>query len=262
MASLNSSKLLIHLPHIRFNIKGECDSVHRKLRQQSSDVEIVDDMQEPPTPLLGKHHWDQSPQETPTPTQARLDLQEDFNSCHALSLSPMPPLFPTSYADLDSESHHAILSSTPPLTTSTLNFDSLLPTPSLTATSSTSSVIAVHIPIYDPAKRQGWPHAMYTIDMAVGFQQMSTASLHTRFNQETLFSLIFGGTPFIRATYHQNRKSWLETELSILEAHKKAGCTRDGLWSNYLDAQHLALGEHAITHALASSRHCVMSKRN
>ncbi|KAG2336431.1 hypothetical protein BDR05DRAFT_1005874 [Suillus weaverae] len=78
---------------------------------------------------------------------------------------------------------------------STSNFNSrhaisLSPTPSLTATSSTPGVIAVHVPIYDPAKWQGWPHAMYTIDMA-----------------ETLFSLIFGSTPFVQAMYCQNHKS-------------------------------------------------------
>jgi hypothetical protein len=84
---------------------------------------------------------------------------------------------------------------------------------------------------------------MYTIDMAVGFQQMNTPSFHTRFNQETLFSLIFGDTPFVQTTYHHNSKSWLETEPTILEMHKKAGRTPDGLWSNYLAAQSRALGD-------------------
>ncbi|KAG1739076.1 hypothetical protein EDD22DRAFT_851999 [Suillus occidentalis] len=81
------------------------------------------------------------------------------------------------------------------------------PTPSQTETWSTSSassgVIPVHVPIYKPAKKKVWPHAMYTIDMA----------------------------------------SWLETEPTILEMHKKAGRTPDGLWSNYLAARSRALGD-------------------
>ncbi|KAG2336425.1 hypothetical protein BDR05DRAFT_124772 [Suillus weaverae] len=40
-----------------------------------------------------------------------------------------------------------------------------------------------------------------------------------------------------------HRKFWLEREPSILETHKKARRTRDGLWSNYLATQRLALSE-------------------
>lgn len=117
------------------------------------------------------------------------------------------------------------------------------PTTTWSMPSASSGVIPVHVPIYKPAKGKVWPHAMYTIDMAVGFQQMNVPSFRTRFNQETLFSLIFGDTPFVQTTYHQNRKFWSETEPTILEMHKKAGRTPDGLWSNYLTARSRALGE-------------------
>ncbi|KAG2034967.1 hypothetical protein BDR03DRAFT_984025 [Suillus americanus] len=71
---------------------------------------------------------------------------------------------------------------------------------------------------------------------------------HARFSQ-VLFSFTFGGVPFVRATYHQNPKAWLETEPTILEMHKKAGRTQDGLWSNYLAARRRALGEVSKKHS-------------
>ncbi|KAG2109514.1 hypothetical protein DEU56DRAFT_905628 [Suillus clintonianus] len=272
-----SSKLLNRPSHARFNIKGERDGVRWKKKQPqtaSSDVEIVDDVQLTPKRSLGKRRWNPSPgQETPTPTRARFDLQEDdFNYRRATSLSLTPPYLPTqsqSYADLegdDFDSRRATsLSPTPPLITTTPplittkptsqpahqadDFDSrraasLSPTPPLVTTKPTSqpahpskiqqpappSIIPVHVPVYNPAKRQGWPHAMYTLDMTVGFQQMDNVNLRVHYSQEQLFSLVFGGAPFVRATYHQNRKAWRETEMTILEMHKRAGRTPDGLW--------------------------------
>jgi hypothetical protein len=291
-----SSKLLNRPSHARFNIKGERDGVRWKKKQPqtaSSDVEIVDDVQLTPKRSLGKHRWNPSPgQETPTPTRACFDLQEDdFNYRRATSLSLTPPYLPTqsqSYADLegdDFDSRRATsLSPTPPLITTTPplvttkptlqpahqadDFDSrraasLSPTPPLVTTKPTSqpahpskiqqpappSIIPVHVPVYNPAKRQGWPHAMYTLDITVGFQQMDNVNLRVHYSQEQLFSLVFGGAPFVRATYHQNRKAWRETEMTILEMHKQAGRTPDGLWSNYLAARRLALGEVSKKHS-------------
>lgn len=260
-----SSKLLNRPSHARFNIKGERDSVRWKKKQPrtpssdveivddvprpSSDVEIVDDVQLTPKRTLGKRHWNLSPsqgQETPTATRARLDptgLQEDdFNCRRATSLSLTPPYLPTQsqpyYADLEADDFDARRAT------------SLSPTPSLvTKQPAAPSIIPVHVPVYNPAKRQGWPHAMYTLDMTVGFQQMDNANLRAHYSQEQLFSLVFGGAPFVRATYHQNRKAWRETEMTILDMHKRAGRTQDGLWSNYLAARRLALGEVSKKHS-------------
>lgn len=83
---------------------------------------------------------------------------------------------------------------------------------------------------------------MYTVDMAVGFQQMAIPKLRGFYGQEQLFRLIFGDTPFVKTTYHDNHKAWRETELTVLETHKLAGRTEDGLWANYLAARRAALG--------------------
>ncbi|KAG2751906.1 hypothetical protein P692DRAFT_20725628 [Suillus brevipes Sb2] len=229
-----SSKLLNRPSHARFNIKGERDGVRWKKKQPqtaSSDVEIVDDVQLTPKRSLGKHRWNPSPgQETPTPTRACFDLQEDdfnyhdFDSRRAASLSPTPPLVTTKPT---SQPAH----------------------PSKIQQPAPPSIIPVHVLVYNPAKRQGWPHAMYTLDITVGFQQMDNVNLRVHYSQEQLFSLVFGGAPFVRATYHQNRKAWRETEMTILEMHKQAGRTPDGLWSNYLAARRLALGEVSKKHS-------------
>ncbi|KAG2745337.1 hypothetical protein P692DRAFT_20741736 [Suillus brevipes Sb2] len=162
-----SSKLVARPTHMRFNMKGERDSLRKTNKQRqastaasSSDIEIIDDTQ----------------------------------------LTPKPTLAPP-------------------------------------------RVIPVHIPIYNPAKpRQRWPHGMYTVDMAAGFQQMAIPKLRGFYGQEQLFRLIFGDTPFVKTTYHDNHKAWRETELTVLETHKLAGRTEDGLWANYLAARRAALG--------------------
>jgi hypothetical protein len=83
---------------------------------------------------------------------------------------------------------------------------------------------------------------MYTVDMAIGFQQMAIPKLRGFYGQEQLFRLIFGDTPFVKTTYHDNHKAWRETDVTVLETHKLTGCTEDGLWANYLAARRAALG--------------------
>ncbi|KAG1882692.1 hypothetical protein F4604DRAFT_1921258 [Suillus subluteus] len=291
-------------------MKGECDSVRMKKKQQSSEVKII--KQEPLTPLLGKCRWHQSSsqeQETPTPmSDVKIIKQEELtpslgtpllgkhhwhqsssqeqetptpmqmiSTLIALSHCPTTPLkwsYVNSKGDnFDSRRAISLSLIPPPLVSVTIkptwqpalksdDFDSrsvisLSPTP-LPSTSSVSvtlsqsaapGVIPVHVPIYNTAKWQGWLHAMYTIDMAVGFQQMNLPSLHACFSQEVLFSLIFGDAPFIRATCHQNCKALLEMDPTILEMHKQAGWTQDGLWSNYLAARCHALGEVSKKHS-------------
>ncbi|KAG1904179.1 uncharacterized protein F5891DRAFT_1184362 [Suillus fuscotomentosus] len=210
-----SSKLVARPTHMRFNMKGECDSLHKTNKQQqasaaasSSDVEIIDDTQLTPKPTLGKHHRLATP--PLSPTQLLSDSDNDFDTCLTRSMSPTPPLIMSS-------------SSSP--------------------VESTPRVIPVHIPIYNPAKpRQRWLHGMYTVDMAIGFQQMAIPKLRGFYGQEQLFRLIFGDTPFVKTTYHDNHKAWLETDLTVLETHKLTGRTEDGLWENYLAAQRAALG--------------------
>jgi hypothetical protein len=83
---------------------------------------------------------------------------------------------------------------------------------------------------------------MYTTDMVTGFQQMDDKNLRARFQQEDLFCRIFG-VPFVKATYHDNRRAWQKTDPAILASYKAAGRTANGLWSHYLAARREALGE-------------------
>ncbi|KAG2340477.1 hypothetical protein BDR05DRAFT_1002477 [Suillus weaverae] len=111
-------------------------------------------------------------------------------------------------------------------------------------------IMPVHVPIYDCAKpRRVWPQGMYTVDMVVGFQQMDTPKLRSFYGQEQLFRLIFGDSPFVKATYHENHKAWCETLLTILETHKQSGRTQDGLWANCLASRRIALGLESKKHS-------------
>ncbi|KIK35162.1 hypothetical protein CY34DRAFT_17204 [Suillus luteus UH-Slu-Lm8-n1] len=145
------------------------------------------------------------------PTQLLSDSDDDFDAHLTSSMPPMPPLI------MSSSSVKSILR--------------VIPAPA-------PCVIPVHIPIYNLAKPwQRWPYGMYTVDMAIGFQQMAIPKLCSFYGQEQLFRLIFGDTPFVKTTYHDNHKAWHETELTVLETHKLAGHTEDGLWANYLAAR-------------------------
>jgi hypothetical protein len=218
-----SSKLVARPTHMCFNMKGERDSLRKTNKQRqasaaasSSDVEIIDNTQLTPKPTLGKHRCLTTP--PLSPTQLLSDSDNDFDTHLASSMSPTPPL---------------IMSSSPSPVESTPR---IIPAPAL-------RVIPVHIPIYNPAKpRQRWPHGMYTVDMAIGFQQMAIPKLCGFYGQEQLFRLIFGDTPFVKTTYHDNHKAWHETDVTVLETHKLAGRTEDGLWANYLAARRAALG--------------------
>ncbi|KAJ8592061.1 hypothetical protein M405DRAFT_75534 [Rhizopogon salebrosus TDB-379] len=85
---------------------------------------------------------------------------------------------------------------------------------------------------------------MYTCDMIVGFRQMDSPVLRKHYGQEQLFSLVFSGVPFVRATYHDNRSAWANSHVaSILLAHNHAGRSPDGLWSCYKASRRHALGE-------------------
>ncbi|KAG2121179.1 hypothetical protein BD769DRAFT_1671653 [Suillus cothurnatus] len=298
-----SSKLLTRPSHMRFNMKGERDSIRRKMKQRqtstpasSSDVEIFDDdtpltpelkktkrrqasiaasssdveildneTQLTPKVSLGKRRWAQSPgQEQDMHTATRVRLARDgFDTC---SMSPTPPLFPSQPPEDDFDSRRATsMSPTPLLATSSFPSmsasvaveDICRPAPPLETHQSAQAspsvhvpiVIPVHVPVYDRGKpRRVWPQGMYTVDMVVGFQQMDIPKFR-HYGQELLFRLIFGDTPFVKATYHENRKAWRETPLSILEAHKQSGRTQDGLWSNCLAARCIALGLESKKHS-------------
>ncbi|KAG2029610.1 hypothetical protein BDR03DRAFT_987641 [Suillus americanus] len=203
-----SSKLLTRPSHMRFNMK---------------DIEILNNKtQLTPKVSLGKHR------------------QDGFDT-HLMS--PTPPLFPSQLPEDDFNSHHATsMSPTPLLTTSSFT-SSIESTPSHQSAQAAPSVIPVHVPTYDRAKPpRVWPQGMYTIDMVVGFQQMDIPKLCGFYGQEQLFHLIFGDTPFVKATYHENHKVWCET-------HKQSGCTQDDLWSNCLAARHIALSLESKKHS-------------
>ncbi|KAG1838439.1 hypothetical protein DFJ58DRAFT_733813 [Suillus subalutaceus] len=157
--------------------------------------------------------------------------EDDFNAHCANSMSPTPPL------TMSASSSSSSIESMP------IRRQSAPPSKTLHLAQAAPCIIPMHILIYDLAKPQRrWPHGMYTIDMAIGFQQMVITKLCGFYGQEQLFHLIFGDTPFVKTTYHDNHKAWRETELTILETHKQARRTEDGLWANYLAARCTALG--------------------
>ncbi|KAG1762675.1 hypothetical protein EV702DRAFT_1052301 [Suillus placidus] len=237
-----SSKLMTRPSHMRFNMKGERDSIRKKMKQRqtsiaasSSDVEILDnEILLTPKLALGKRRWAQSPsQEQGTRLAARVRLatsEDDFDARRATLLSPTPPLITSSSTSKD---------------------DSDAPPPLKTHQSAQAAprIMPVHVPIYDCTKpQQVWPQGMYTVDMVVGFQQMDIPKLRSFYGQEQLFRLIFGDSPFVKATYHENCKAWGKTPLTILKTHKQSGRTQDGLWANCLASCHIALGLESKKH--------------
>ncbi|KAG2108674.1 uncharacterized protein F5147DRAFT_836934 [Suillus discolor] len=170
--------------------------------------------------------------------------EDDFNSRRATSMSPMPLLVTSTF--------FSSIESVPSTSASVAVNDIRQPAPPLETHQSAQaspSIIPVHVPIYDRGKpRRVWPQGMYTVDMVVGFQQMDIPKFRN-YGQEQLFRLIFGDTPFVKATYHENCKAWRETPLTILEAHKQSGRTQDGLWSNCLAARRIALGLESKKHS-------------
>ncbi|KAG1895672.1 uncharacterized protein F5891DRAFT_984108 [Suillus fuscotomentosus] len=274
-----SSKLLTRPSHMRFNMKASSSDIEildddtpltpklkkTKRRQasiaaSSSDVKILDnETQLTPKVSLGKCRWAQSlGQEQDMHTATRVRLARDGFDTH--SMSPTLPLFPSQPPEDDFDSRRATSMSPMPLLTTSSFSSSVESVPSTSASVAVKDihrpapphvpiVIPVHVPAYDRGKpRRVWPHGMYTVDMVVGFQQMDIPKFR-HYGQEPLFRLIFGDTPFVKATYHENRKAWRETPLSILKAHKQSGRTQDGLWSNCLAARRIALGLESKKHS-------------
>jgi hypothetical protein len=233
-------------------MKGERDGVRTKLKKkrnvpvlldaEESDVEIVEMPTTPMTISKVKRRCEGSPWDididAPVPARRRLDL-DNFDACRASSMSPTPPPQTTL------SSHVAALD----------DFDarlasSMSPTPSpLSAPQTTlsshfttaASIIKVSVPAYNSTKRV-WPQGMYTTDMVMGFQQMDDKNLRARYQQDDLFRCIFG-VPFVKATYHENRRAWQKTDSALLATYEAAGQTLNGLWSHYLAARREALGE-------------------
>lgn len=274
-----SSKLLTRPSHMRFNMKGERDSICRKMKQRqtstpasSSDVEILDDdtpltpelkktkrrqasiaasssdveildneMQLTPKVSLGKRRWAQSPgQEQDMHTATRVRLARD--GFDTRSMSPTPPLFPSQPPEDDFDSRRATsMSPTPLLMTSSFSSsvesapstsasvaveDIRRPAPPLETHQSAQASPSVHVPVYDRGKpRRVWPQGMYTVDMVVGFQQMDIPKFR-HYGQEPLFRLIFGDTPFVKATYHENCKAWREMPLRSSRHTSKVGALK------------------------------------
>lgn len=154
---------------------------------------------------------------SPTPDMDAL-MDVDFNDRFTLSLSPTPPLQVDSSTSASSSSPSPLLAPVAP------------------------SVIPVHVPIYHAdIKREVWPYGMYTIDMATGFHQLDNPRLCDALRQEELFERIFD-VPYVKATYHQNHRAWIDADPTIWEAHERAGRKSAGLWKNFLSTQRAARG--------------------
>ncbi|KAG2114124.1 hypothetical protein DEU56DRAFT_919623 [Suillus clintonianus] len=222
--------------HLRLNIKRERDGVRSKLKVkraqtpseqdfESDDVEIIEDgTQATPKPsvnALGKRRCQGTPESSPIqilrPPSTRPRLELDFDALRATSLSPTPPLSPS---PVDSEfSSDSLISAYSRSSMSSVDSIVSMPRP---------SVIPVHVPTYKG--KQVWPYI-----------------LRKHYPQDELFNLVFG-VPFVRATYHQNRSAWANSErvpslASILRGHERAGRTLDGLWTCYLASRRHVLGE-------------------
>ncbi|KAG2741489.1 hypothetical protein P692DRAFT_20752259 [Suillus brevipes Sb2] len=91
-------------------------------------------------------------------------------------------------------------------------------------------------------KRQVWPHGMYTVDMATGFRQLDNPMLRGTLRQDQLFKTIFG-VPYVKATYHQNHRTWIDANPTIRETHERAGRKPAGLWRSFLSAHRITRGE-------------------
>jgi len=219
-----------------------------------SDVEIVEMPITPMTVGKGKCRCEGSPQDididAPIPVHRRLNLN-DFDGCRASSMSPTPP--PSApqttlssrvrhQPDLDDfDARRASSMSPTPLSAPQTTLSPHLASGAKASHTTEPSIIEVFVPAYDSTKRV-WPQGMYTTDMVTGFQQMDDKNLRARFQQEDLFCHIFG-VPFVKATYHDNRRAWQKTDPAILASYKAAGRTANGLWSHYLAACREALGE-------------------
>ncbi|KAG2117878.1 uncharacterized protein F5147DRAFT_648318 [Suillus discolor] len=253
-----ASRCSVCPPHLCYNMKGEREGVHMKIKHKldvpvpsdsGSDVEIVE---MPVTPIAvgkGKRRCEGSPRDIdtnpPILIHCRLDLN-DFNTCRASSLSPTPLSAPQTM--LSSSDHRRFdlddfdvcrpssMSPTPPLST-------LQSRSALTKVSDTTEplITEVFVPAYNSTK-QVWPQGMYTTDMVMGFEQMDDKNLRMRFQQDDLFHRIFG-VPFVKATYHENHCAWQKMDPSILAIYEAAGQTVNGLWLHYLATCRAALGE-------------------
>jgi len=222
---------------------GKRDVVRTKLKAKREIIEI------PSSPVITvKRKREESTELAFTPMRPRLDV-EDFNSRYATSVSPTPsPLLIRSGSTIS-------LTSSPPCDTfsmsDSLSTSSVLSVVSLPHASAPTrrqpttvpTITTIPVPHYDPAKPwQVWPHGMHTIDMVAGFRQMDDKQLRAIHLQHELFPLVFG-VPYVKATYHHNRRMWQVTDHAVLAEHEAAGHSSLGLWSHYLDARRRALGQ-------------------
>ncbi|KAG1760624.1 hypothetical protein EDD22DRAFT_848357 [Suillus occidentalis] len=233
---LTASKHTSRPRHLRFNMTGERDIVRTKLKAKREIIEI------PSSPVITvKREREESCELAFTPMRPRLDV-EDFNSRYTTSMSPTPsPLLIRSGSPPRDTFSMSYSSST----SSVLSVASSHPTTAPTRQQPTTipTITAIPVPHYDPAKPwQVWPHGMHTIDMVAGFRQMDDKQLRAIHLQHELFPLVFG-VPYVKATYHHNRKMWQVTDHAVLAEHEAAGHSSLGLWSHYLDARRKALGQ-------------------
>ncbi|KAF8431626.1 hypothetical protein L210DRAFT_155575 [Boletus edulis BED1] len=233
---LAQSKQQSHPGHLRHNMKGERDAVRMKLKgkraifseESDSDIEFISVRKRP--------HEESINISDRTPTRVRIDP-------HILSLSPSP----TCFSPPPISSQLSLLLSpkggSPALLTpvvSSLSDDFLSLPPSVSE--AVLTVTQVEVPAYDPNGHEVWPAGMYTVDMAMGFRQMKDKDLRGRYLQPTLFRHIFR-VPFIKGIYQDNLHAWQNTNPDLLAQFEQAGRTQEGLWSRYLAARRVALGE-------------------
>ena len=236
----------VRSPHMRSNMKGERDGVRAKLKKRhvtvtpdsESDVEIVGDSSVTVVATdKGKRRRERSPSDDvdvsvhSRPRFSPPDSDIEFIDCRefidrrAESMSPTPPyamsLSPT-------PSIPRPLSAAP----SSSSISSATPAVMLSA----PSINPVRVPMYDADnKREVWPHGMYTVDMAAAFRQLDDPTFRDVLRQDELFECIFG-VPYVKATYHQNHRAWINAVPTLREMHEHAGYTSQGLWKHFKKA--------------------------
>ncbi|KAF8832966.1 hypothetical protein BDN67DRAFT_1018130 [Paxillus ammoniavirescens] len=191
-------------------MKQECDGVRLKLKarqvecsEADSDVEIIET---PPLCKGKRQHTENIPDD--------IDIAGPIASTRlsATSLSPTSsssslPTLPSSGTSL----------ATPPPTQSLPLPDFVIQPPSVL-----TEVIAVTVPSYDPMGGRVWPYGMYTTNMTAGFRQMDDKQLRSDHSQQELFELIFG-VPWVKGTYHDNHRAWVNTNHTVLTQFEQAG---------------------------------------
>ena len=78
-----------------------------------------------------------------------------------------------------------------------------------------------------PTKGLAWHHGMYCVEFADGLEQMAQSGL----SQEDAFYKAFPGRVWIRRTFQDNKKQWLQIASTTARANAiSAGRTHEGLW--------------------------------